>query len=104
MYAIMTYSEHLSRIRSIALAVAVITGIAHADPPLAPNVTWPPTGAMVGSNRLDLTWTGSANDMYEIHIGSSNVPTSANVWNSGQVPVGQPATTAQTPALTPQQT
>ncbi len=53
--------------------------------PGAPAVTWPPAGALVQSNRPDIIWDGVAHDAYEVHIGSLNVPSSAEGWNSGQV-------------------
>ncbi len=81
--------------------VFVFAHTAQAFPPPAPVITWPPSGAVVGSNRPDITWTGVAHDAYEVHIGSQNVPASADGWNSGQV--ASSADTATTPALVTQQ-
>ncbi len=77
---------------------------AHAAPPLAPTITWPEKGAVLGSNRVDVTWSGGGHDRYEVHIGSYNTPSSANGWNSGEVSVPYPGvTTVETPPLAPQQ-
>jgi len=88
-----------------AALLLVLTHTTQALPPPAPVITWPPPGAVVASNRPDIDWTGVTHDAYEVHIGSQNVPTSADGWNSGQVFTGASSIfTAMTNPLPPQQT
>ncbi len=104
-------TSHVSRLISRIsrptshLLIILLCTVTYAAPPLAPTITWPPAGAILGSNRVDLTWSGGGHDRYEIHIGSFNTPASSNGWDSGEVSVPYPGvTTVETPPLAPQQT
>ena len=53
--------------------------------PGAPTINSPATGMIMGSNRPDVRFQGDPCDAYEVHIGSCNVPTSNDGWDSGVV-------------------
>jgi hypothetical protein len=57
------------------------------NPPGAPTISWPTRGMILGSNRPDVKIQGDPADIYEVHIGSLDTPTSNDGWDSGQVSV-----------------
>ncbi len=96
--------SQISRLTS-HLLIILLCSATYAAPPLAPSITWPPAGAILASNRIDVGWSGGGHDRYEIHIGSHNTPSSADAWDSGEVSVPYPGVvTAETPPLTPEKT
>src|SRR5688572_29056191 len=77
----------LNRLVSMTIisTVMLFSSHAYAQVPGAPTITWPPADASIQTNRPDIAWTGSSHDQYEVHIGTTNDPSSVNGWNSGIV-------------------
>jgi hypothetical protein len=82
--------------------MALISHVAQAGPPPAPNVSSPAPGDIVNTRTPTITFTGGTHDQYEVHIGLYNVSSSAEGWNSGTVT--DSGFTATSSPLTVQQT
>lgn len=53
--------------------------------PGAPSLVSPANGAAVTTPSTLVQWLGEAHDSYEVHLNTTNVASSADVWDSGSV-------------------
>ncbi|MDO8588441.1 MAG: glycoside hydrolase family 20 zincin-like fold domain-containing protein [Armatimonadota bacterium] len=55
------------------------------SPPAAPSVTFPYDGSTVNSLNPAIRWSGETHDRYQVHVNTTNNPSDANGWDSGEV-------------------